>query len=178
MAQYIELDSTHRDREVYPNPHEYELQPSQVNTWSRSGFAAEQTVRYSVKVLNVIVPYVAGLKDNRRLYLDIHSNGLDDNYKVRMIEGVNADAKFVIILDKILNDSSDNPAWIQYKCDMTQSLRINFHNTFSVRIFDKDGVSIPNGDNLYPASVLDTAQTSMTIELTPLDQTQQRVDVY
>ena len=180
MAYYIELDSSDRDRYAYANPHKYQLEPAQVQTWSQSGFGTSQTVRMSVKCENVIIPYVAALKDEPRLYLDVHTVNMDDPFKVGCLDGNHRRAKFVLIQDKIQNNSADTPAWIHFKaCGMAQILRFRRGDPLAIEIFDRFGDTVDGNDTADPDDDIDdTKQTYILLSLEPYSNTPTRVDTY
>lgn len=180
MSYYIELDSSTRNRHAYANPHKYEVEPPQVDTWSHSTFATQSTIRMSVRVENVIIPYTDALLDEPRLYMDFHSAGMDDSNKVNCIDGNHRRAKFVLVLDKIQYDSQDAGVWIHYKaCGMAQILRFQRGYPLAIEIFDRDGDTIASGDETDPAEDVDpTKQTYILLSLEPYANTPTRVDTY
>lgn len=180
MAYYIELDSATRNRHMYANPHKYQVEPGQVKTWSQSTFGTQDTERMSVRVVNVIIPYVAALKSEPRLYLDVHSVNRDDLFKVNCMDGNHRRAKFVLIQDKIQDNSAGSPAWMHFKTgDMAQVLRIQRGGPLAIEIFDRDGTTVSGNDTADPDEAIDeTKQTYILLAMEPFSNVPTRVDTY
>jgi len=175
MSYYVEIDSSTRDVDTYASPNKYTLFPDQVSTWFKSGFGTEQTVRMSSKILNVVVPYKDALLLVPRLYLDIHTQGFDDSYKIKCVDGNHRRAKFVLLLDKIQYDSADTAVWIHYKSCMNPILRFGPGYPVSIEIFTIDGETLVSVDT---NPITATEQTFIHLELTPFSNTPTRVDTY
>ncbi len=178
MAYYIELDSATRNRFAYPNPHKYQLEPAQVLTWFPSTFATSDTLRLSVRVESVVVPYTTGLSDQPRVYLDIHSTNHDDAHKVFTVDGNHRRAKFVLSHDK--TQVGNSVSWLHYKGNnMAQILRFKRGDPVAIELFTKDGAAIVSADTVDPDEDISlTKQTHILISLEPYSNNPTRVDTY
>lgn len=162
MTEYLAFDSKFRDREAYANPHDYEVSSSQVASWANGPL---DNYRRYIKVVHVIVPYTEALTLVPVIYLNVQCNNLSVPYKIKQIDGYNKDAKFALILDKIQLDSDDAPTWIHYKANgMSQVMPFRRGDSIKIRLFDKDGTSLPGSDAAYPTDPTETAQTYILLE--------------
>lgn len=73
-----------------------------------------------------------------RIYLDFHSNTYKDTRMIRTINGVNSDAKFVLIQDRIQFSAVGQPMWIQYK-SMQQTMRFKKDDQMTITFTDRNG---------------------------------------
>jgi len=178
MATFIDLDSIKRDREVYPNPNDYELRPYQVKTW----FRASRTVRAfpqnpnteplefvtTVNIKHMSLPYSARLAALPRIYVEFRSRSYKDIHLIQTIDGIHSDVQFVCVPDRIQDDpTSGNPAWIHYKCHMEQTMRFKRDDTILLRFTTRSETVLPNTDTLIPDPPNPAQQTLITFELTP-----------
>jgi hypothetical protein len=177
MSSYIDLVSSFRDREQFPNSADYTVTEDQVSSW----FTAARTVRgnpqkaqdrllefaTSVKLLVLTVPFSPTLALQPRLYVDFHCRRYEDLYLINTISGFNRDARFVCVLDRIQVDDNGNSVWMHYRSNMDQVLRFRRKDPVVFRIFTVDGVSINPGDNLIPQPLDPFKQTLATFEVTP-----------
>ena len=186
MSQYIELNSTTRDRQTYPNPHKYELLPSQVATWLNSSIISSDrtammsstaNVDMAIRVKNVVLPYTDALLESPRIYLDLHTVGMDTGRQILCIDGDHRRAKFVLTLDKVITDSDDASVWLQYKTDMMQVIPFGFKQPIAIEFFDITGTTLVGTDAAYPTEATAAKQTFVTFELSPY-QSSHRTDVY
>jgi hypothetical protein len=175
-TDYIAFDSTLRDREAYANPHYYELSPSNVSTWFQG---TQNIVRRYVILLYAIIPYHADVVGEPLLYLDVHCINNDIPYKIKQIDGNCKEAKFVLTLDKIVNDSGGDPAWLYYKSNgMSQVMPFKRGHPIQVKIFDRDGVTLIGHDADYPTAVLAAKQTFFLIGTDPYNEEVRPTDTY
>ncbi len=85
----------------------------------------------------------ANLPKFPRVYVDIHSEGYQDLRRVNSINSVLADAKFVLIQDKIQFDQDLMPVWIHYRSHSEQVMRFKRDHPIHVRFMTRDGTTIP-----------------------------------
>jgi len=177
MATFIDLDSIWRDREVNPNPAEYELRPQQVETWFRGArsvrahpqnpnlqpleFATTVNIRY------LTVPYTEFLAGIPRLYVDLHTVKYNDIHLIQTIDGRHPTARFICAFDKIQNDAGGEPLWIHYACRMEQTMRFKRDDPVVFRVMTRDGSVLPNTDTLVPEDPDPNKQILATFEITP-----------
>ena len=97
MATFVDLDSMWRDREMYPNPSDYQLTPNQVESWFRSArtiraFPANPSTQpldftMSVNIKHLTLPYDDRIVNLPRIYVDFHSRRYNDIHLIQTIEG-------------------------------------------------------------------------------------------
>jgi len=181
MSTFIDLDSIHRDIELYPNPCDYQLEPKQVRDW----FSKDRTTRAygqnpgnqtlgfvsSITTKFLTLPYTEQLSIEPRVYVNFSSTDYKDKNLIQSINGVHPDAKFVCQFLFIQKDAADTPVWIHYKAEpMTQSMRFNQGNTVRLQITLRDG-SVPIFPD--PTIPLDNfLQSLATFEIMPYIKSQ------
>jgi len=168
MSNYFAIESIRRNRDEFPNPAEFTVEASQTRGW----FKSSRTVRAvgqnpqtmsldfvsAIEVKQVITPYKipdpppvppapAPTTPYAYLYLDIHSPTYNDQYLINTISGVNRDARFLLIRDKVIFDSTGKPVWILWTSPMEQVLRFKRDDPLIFRLFTPDGVTLPLIDN-------------------------------
>lgn len=97
--------------------------------------------------------------------VDPHSTAIAKKVKL-------TDAVFVAYLDKVQGfypNSSGNifPKFATYKCNMTQTYRINQKDSLKFRVFTPDGVTLPIVDNPYPQPINPLRQVNALFSVTP-----------
>lgn len=167
MSYIIELDSKNRDRQAYPNPHIYDLQPSKVDTWLKGLCGNKNAVTMEVGVTSVVLPYQHYLLDQPKLYLDVHMHNLDSVGLIDFIDNDHRRAKFILTIDEVQKDSAGAKTWIHYKTDgMKQFLSFERGKPFHVEIFDVNGNTLEGADAEYPSPYVPKWQTFVTLKLT------------
>jgi hypothetical protein len=103
-----------------------------------------------------------------KIYLDFHSHRYNDPRMFKTINGVLADAKFMLTVDRTQFDDTLTPKWIHYKSSGEQVMRFKRDDPMIVRFMTRDGTTIPffMEDDLGVATNPDL-QTMMTIMVTP-----------
>jgi hypothetical protein len=178
MSTFIDLDSIWRDRLTYPNPAFYEVTPDQVNTWFASARSIRATPQNNntrplefatdVSLQVLTLPYNSTLVTYPRIYLDFHSKLYNDRFLISTINGVNPEARFICVLDKIQYDSNNNPIWMHYRSTMKQTLRFKRDDSVVFAITTRDGSILPFFiDNNTDLPIDPTQQTLATFELIP-----------
>lgn len=178
MSNYIDLDSIWRDRIDYPNPANYQLTPGQVATWFKAARETRSsppvpTTRSlefvtSVHAEVLTLPYRAEMLDFPRVYMDFHCSSYDDKYLINSIDGRQASARFIFVLDKVQNGATGAPMWMHYKCTMDQVLRFRRDDPVVFRLLTRDGNVIPFYNDPDPLVPIDpTQQILATFTLTP-----------
>lgn len=177
MASFIDLDSIFRDREVWPNPADYTLSESQVDTWykeARSVRAYPQNPNIqplefatTLNITYLTIPYTEELASIPRVYIDIHSREYKDIHLISAINGKQPDAKFICSFDKIQFDNNFVPTWIHYKCDMEQTMRFRRGDPITFKVMTRNGNVLPNGDTLVPDVADPNKQILCTLAVTP-----------
>lgn len=162
MSSYIDLDSTVRDFETYPNPAEYRLSPDKLIGWSSfsrrvrsiAPNPSTQPLNFatSVSLLNIIVPFDEDFVTIPRLYVDFRtSSTLGSSNLISQIDGRNPDAIFVCVFERIQNNSISDPIWIHYRClNNEQVMHIKKNHEVNFRVFTSDGNTLPIVDTDPP----------------------------
>ena len=176
MSNYIDLDSIWRDRIDYPNPANYQLTPSQIATWFKAARETRSappvpTTRAlefvtSVRIEVLTLPYDARMLDFPRVYVDFHCSSYDDKYLINSIDGKQADARFICVLDKVQTGSTGDPLWMHYKCPMDQVLRFRRDDPVVFKVLTRDGSVIPfyiDSDPTVPIDPLKQVLATFTI---------------
>ena len=164
MSNYFAIESIRRNRDEFPNPAEFTVEASQTQGWFRSARQVRalgqnpQTMSLdfvsAIEVKQVITPFhIPDPPPNppsptpsnpySYLYLDIHSPTYNDQYLINTISGVNRDARFLLIRDKIIFDNSGKPTWILWNSPMEQVLRFKRNDPLVFRLFTPDGITLP-----------------------------------
>ncbi len=177
MSSFIDLDSFWRDREAFPNPFKYNLQPSQVETWfkfARSVRAHPQNANVqplefatSVNIRHLTLPFNEDIVGLPRVYVNFRSQTYKDIHLISAIDGRQPNAKFICTFDKIQLDKDIRPAWIHYKCNMEQVMRFRRGVPVELEITTRNGTTIPGHDTSPPDDADPDQQTLCTFELTP-----------
>lgn len=178
MANFIDMDSFWRDREIYPNENNYEVKPSQVDTWYKSprsvrAFPQNPNIQplefaTTVNIRYLTIPYSETVAEFPRIYVNFHSKRYTDINLINAIDGRQPTAKFICIPERIQNDINGNPIWIHYKCLMEQTMRFQRGEPVVFQITSRDGSILPQLDTDVPLSPDPTKQTLCTFEITPL----------
>jgi len=98
------------------------------------------------------------LEDGRTVNVTPDLLGVDSKTSLR-------DVTFVAYCDKLQGASPQT--WIQFKCNMYQTYRINLKNSLKFRVFTPDGKTLPIVDNAATSAVLPARQVSALFEFTP-----------
>lgn len=177
MASFINLDSIHRDREVYPNENSYEVDARQVEMWfaaSRTTMAIAQNPSIkprefatTVNIRYFSLPYTDELSEIPILFINFRSKEFKDIHLISTINGVQRDAKFVCRFDKIQNDRAGDPMWIHYQCNMEQTMRFKRGDPVAFEITTRSGDVLPQQDTSVPDDPDPTKQSQVTFEITP-----------
>ena len=133
MSTFIDLDSIWRDRDVYPNENNYELEPKQVDTWFKSARSVRafpqnpstQPLEFAttINIKYLTLPYSETLSEFPRIYVNFRSKRYKDIHLINAIDGKQPTAKFICNFDRIQTDRNGNPLWIHYRCNMEQTMR-------------------------------------------------------
>lgn len=78
-----------------------------------------------------------------RIYIDIHSHRYNDPRCIRTIGGILADAKFVLVLDRIQYSDDLQPVWLHYRSHGEQVMRFKRDDPITIRIMTRDDTTIP-----------------------------------
>jgi len=181
MSNYIHLDSTYRDRVTYPNPSEYQISYQQQQSWNAAprtihminSQASIPSLNYSImsiELKSVILPYSVFLLSQPVIYVDIHNTTTypDMPNATYTLSNVNSDAKFVLHYKRTQSNAVPTPVWIEFESvKMDQVMRFGLNIPISVRIFTRDGNTLPNLDTPATADPDPNAQTLLTFEFTP-----------
>jgi hypothetical protein len=168
MSTFLHIDTTWRNRERDPNPAQFSLDPKELGGW----FRAARTVRAvpsagpkmlefatTLRMIDFTLPYQDEFAALGRVYMDIHTQGYDDGQLISTIDSRNADARFVLAVDRIQYDNLGNPVWIHCHSHMDQVV--------IVRIFGRDGNTLPIVDNEPPLPPNPFSQVIFTIDVRP-----------
>lgn len=177
MSTFIDLDSIWRDRDVYPNENNYELEPKQVETWFKSARSVRafpqnpntQPLEFAttINIKYLTLPYSETVSEFPRVYVNFRSKRYQDIHLINAIDGKQPYAKFICHLDRIQNDRNGNPLWIHYRCNMEQTMRFERGEPVLFQITTRDGTTLPQLDTSVPTPPDPTRQTLCTFELTP-----------
>ena len=178
MANFIDLDSIWRDREIYPNENNYEVGSAQVDSWYKSSRAVRaypqnpntQPLEFAttVNIKYLTLPYSDTLSEFPRVYINFHSKRYADLNLISSIDGKQLDSKFVCVPEKIQNDVNGNPQWIHYKCLMEQTMRFVRGEPVLFQVITRNGSILSQLDTSVPDKPDPTKQTLCTFEVTPL----------
>jgi hypothetical protein len=186
MATFIDLDSVWRDRELYPNPANYELTPDQVATW----FSAPRNINAlpknptlkpldfvcTVNAMNLTIPYNDITASLPRIYVDFHSKFYNDRNMIYSPDNRHVSDKFIFTHDKVQSDINDNKIWIHFKCTMQQTMRFKRNDIVSFTISSRDGTVLTFPDNEPPEDPDPLMQTMCTFEIVPYGRDADYVD--
>jgi hypothetical protein len=178
MTSFIDLDSLWRDRDNYPNPCDYEVTPSQIETWFRN---AREVRAFPQKVIQrplefvsaltiqlLTLPYHTDLASLPRIYIDFHCRKYNDKYLINSIDARQSDARFICVQDRIQYDNNNNPIWIHYRSSMEQTMRFKRDEPVVLRITTRDGTILPYFIDLDLTQPMDpTRQTLVTFSIIP-----------
>lgn len=193
MSTHFHIDSTWRDNTVFTNPAEFNIPVEVSNDWvvrNRTVLPVRPhhgermpNMVHNVKLLNLTIPYDFGgsvgtsfLDSHPFVYVAFQSTTMYKDAKLintlnnRYIENPTTsrvslkDAVFVAYCDK-LQTTGNGISWIQYKCNMTQTYRINLKDSLSFRVFTNDGITLDITDT-SPA-IDSTKQVNALFEVTP-----------
>lgn len=165
MANFIDLDSTYRNINTYPNPASYTVEDKQVSTWPRaprnvsnnSNRPGSNSVEYatSLHIRHLILPYTtytyvdktgatitSHTADLQRIYLDIRNSNFNDRQMLLSIDNVVGQFKFVLTREQIQFDSTGNPAWIHFGARMDQAMRFSRDKPVTINIAQENGYTI------------------------------------
>jgi len=188
MSNYIDLDSTHRKRDLYPNPCDYVVQSDQVSSWNResrkvvshSTRPGAKTTDFvqSIQIKHVILPYTdityhsqdgnvinSHTADLQRMYLNVYTERFNDKHLLSTIDNKVSKANFVLTQEKIQFDSSGDPAWIFFSSRMDQVMRFSRNESLVVQLRQEEGKIIIIED-MDPVDK--SLQTYVLIEVTPI----------
>jgi hypothetical protein len=176
MSTFLHIDTLWRDREKNPNPAEISLDPSEIGGW----FRAARTVRAvptggpkmlefatTLRIIDFTLPYQDEFVALGRVYMDIHSQGYDDGQLISTINSKNAQARFVLTVDRVQYDNLGNPVWIHCHSHMEQVVRIKRDAPLLIRIFGRDNNTLPIVDNQPPLPPNPFSQVLMTLDVRP-----------
>jgi hypothetical protein len=178
MASFLDLDSTYRDREQFPNPAQYTVPPEQSEVWFSQARIVNEVGSVSpvlpmdfatnIKLLMLTIPYTASSTAIYPvLYVDMHCSFYNDSRLISCINGNHAGDRFVCQFNQIINNSSNAATWIQYKCDMTQTIRFKRNDTIFFQISNNLGQVLAITDTLPPSGPNPLEQTFATFSITP-----------
>ena len=177
MSSFIDLDSSLRNVQLWPNPANFVVNDSQMSSWfvsSRSVRAFPQEVPKkqlefvaALKLLHFVLPYQANLADTPIIFVDLHCQKYKDRSLVSTISNAHPQIKFVCEFDKYQVDSNLAPAWIHYKCNMTQVMRFSRKSALTFTVSMLDGNTVQIVDNTPPALPNPTVQVHATFEIIP-----------
>lgn len=196
MSSFILLDSTHRDRETYPNPNVFTVPPEKLVGWFQFARTVQPQARHAldrpydftidVGLLNLTTPATVStsIDDPNNpgnplsasyvpcIMVDIHTHDFNDNYLISQINGNNPDARFTAFFDKFQYDANGDPLFIHWKCKMRQVMRISRNKELSIRVYDQFGITLGSGstgiqDNAIPGLPNTFAQNTMLFEFRP-----------
>lgn len=176
MATFFDLDSVYRDKETWPNPNYFELNPSEISTWHPNPRMVRKIAddpnsrpREFVVTMNIkdlTLPWTQDIAPLPRVYVDFHSKLYNDTHFMNTINGVHKFAKFVCIPDKVQNDENGDPAWIHFKSDMEQIMRFERKYPIVFKVTTRSEDVLPNPDTPPGDEADPTKQTLCTLEMT------------
>ncbi len=191
MSTHFHVDSTWRDRTTFPNPAEFIIPVEVANDWITTNRTV-QAVRphnkaqvtnivHTIKLLNITIPFDFGgevgtsfIDNHPFIYVAFQSTSMYKDMKLinTLNSGRNAgnkvslkDAVFVAYCDKTQGGATSS--WIQYKCNMFQTYRINLKDALTFRIFTNDGKTLGIVDTVPPESIDTAKQVNALFEVTP-----------
>jgi hypothetical protein len=96
-----------------------------------------------------------------RIYLDIHSHTYNDTRFIRTIGGVLANARFILVIDKVHYDDNLMPIWIHYRPSREQVMRFKKNDTIVIKFMSRGGTTIPFFDESDLSLPLDPEKQSV-----------------
>jgi hypothetical protein len=176
MSTFVHLDSGQRNVVQYPSPADFDVTAKQVSSWwpqARTVRAYPQEIQNkqyefvtSIKLSHLILPYTAQLANEPLIFVEFHSSTYHDRGLISTIDGEFPKITFVAEWDKTQNNSSA-PAWIHYKCNMTQAMRYKRDKPLKFKIVLRDGTVPVITDNTPPVLPNPALQISATFEMIP-----------
>lgn len=177
MGTPIHLDSIFRNREVYPNEHEYDLLPEQVTTW----FATPRNIRSdsdnpskvpkefatTVHITDMTLPYTTATADMIRVYVNFETIKYRDKYLISTINGTHSDIKFICVRSGIVVDNANNPIAVSFVGTFEQTMRFARGHPVTLSIRDRFGATLPQQDTSVPVAPNPLAQTVISFQTTP-----------
>ena len=123
MSDYIHLDSILRNREQFPNPAYFEIpgiktgltkEPRKVKA-NGPPLPAPLIYSWSIRPLNLCIPYDADFASLAFLYVDFHSRRENDMNLVASIDTTLSTIRFVFTTPSIQYNNG-TPVWIHWFC--------------------------------------------------------------
>lgn len=178
MSTFLHLNSAHRDRGAFPNPAKYVISGSEMDGWYKfprttranpGKVHGNQEFVVTVKLVDIMIPYYkSGDYDSSELpflYIDLHTNGKDDNNLVYSINATLRNIKFVASSPRIITDYDNNPKWVQFYCTMEQQMRLDRDRDLSFSVYYNETSLLPNIDTGIAPDL--TKQIYATFSITP-----------
>lgn len=192
MSTYLDIDSYHRLRDLFPNPASFEVCAEQISSWAaeprivaRHGAVQSRSDKDFVQAISpikVILPYTACTYTDKtgtvvnthtarlqRIYIDIHGPRYNDNSLMNSIDNQTYKANFVLFreADDIIRDDADAPKWISFTSKQTQAMRYKRDDCLIIDILQERGFTINITDNAPPAAPDEDKQVYVCMEVTP-----------
>lgn len=177
MATFIDLDSTYRDRQQYPNPAEFVVGKDQLINWFRQArtvraFPQQVSQRQmemvdTIKLIHLVVPYQADIMDVPIIFVEFTSQKYKDKSLVSTMNNNHPTIKFICEWDKVQNDSAGDPAWIHYKTNMSQVMRFSRDFPIYFKLTFTTGNVLDITDTVVPEPINPAVQIHATFEVIP-----------
>lgn len=178
MSNICVIHSESRNRGTYPYPSQFVIDPIKISgnhIFGRTTQQIQKNPRFrsdefvsSIKIVNVIVPYVVNVTDNLpMIYMSLRSLN-DSNTLIFTTNPKTKYYNFVLFMDRILTDDNGVKRWIYYKAGYTQVMQ--FHRTYpiEIKISDKLGSILSlTGDEDELNDPVSSLQTTVIFEIEP-----------
>lgn len=179
MSKFIDIDSILRDRENYSSPADFVVTSQQCSGW----YVSDRTtlnqgtsqkfpsMTYTVKLMDLVVPYSSTIILFPRLYVTFSCTNNDSRNLIFSISDRQADSTFVAIFDKIQNNDAGDETWIHYKCHMSQVMKFPMDSEYVFKVTTNGSTVLPVTDDPLPDPPNPLQQVKATFSITPYIRT-------
>lgn len=119
MSSYIDLDSSHRDRALYPNPAFYEISGKETSGWFMSNKFSQtrqENMMLRGRIVSMTLPWNLAIEQEPRLYVSIQNKFSPVQDQIMTINNVHHNTQFIMIPTHTHRDCNGQPLWINYNC--------------------------------------------------------------
>jgi hypothetical protein len=103
-----------------------------------------------------------------RLYVDFHCKRYPDIHLISTINGVQPDARFIVVLDRTQHGVHGEPLWLHYRTNMEQTIRFQRNDPIVFSIRERSGTVISFFDDVDLEQLADPQkQCLVTFTVTP-----------
>lgn len=153
MSTFIDLDSSFRDRDTYPNACSYEITPDQTSAWfpnarsvrNNPQIAISRPLEFvtTVRMESLQLPWHPDLVAIPKLYVEFRARSYGDRFLISTINSVHSETTFACVQEKVQTDSNGDPKWIYYRCLNEQTIRFKRKDSYVFKITTRNGLPVP-----------------------------------